>query len=530
MEGRCPVALLWVVSMSLLTGAPADSAETVERRAVEVEGVVQSAVSACDETGCRTFLQTVPWDGHRLLEAIRDGEAMGTVWMVDEPPLARGTGDVSVRRLVADLPLETGGLTVCGGESGATTLMYQAGGSVYFVDPASEREAAPRGVRLGSASWSAPASAWSRGCGELFLVGDGRARFVRLAGSGTRRSLLSSTDFVLPTEVRRNPSGLTLETPTVRRLDETTNRVVIGPRSFDNLRLESVLFEPTAEVRQWLESGGSRGIDPPDESLDVLQAWSRLPAPEELLESTYLELHGRPVLVVVSKEADKVGLLERKKLRLFELAGDRSRTGRLPFFEVLTASRLWQQLDIEWVDLNGDGLDDLVLLQPEGLGGEALLVDVYFASAPLRLNPKARRSRLKTDQSAWTLRHDWSGDGLPDVLVQDAGFVQIYPASEISARRRNRSASVEWAQTPTGSFALAEPEAVGENASTRRRMWVDEHGVVVATSSVAESTDEGQESEGRTGPEAEPSRSVVEIFRPAVRIGPSGGGAPEPDR
>lgn len=502
-----------MVAPPSLFGQATTAVGSTFRSAVMVDGVVQSTASDCDSSGCTTYLGTVPWQGKRRLEAIRNEQVTSSIWIAEENRSGEGV-ESEVRRLVSDAPVLIGDLTVCGGGSGASVLMYQSEGSVVFVDPEAEEGSAPRSVRVGSASWSAPASAWSGDCSELFLVGDGRARFVRLAGSGVRRSLLSSTDFVLPTEVRRNASGLTLETPTVRRLDADRSLIVIGPRTHDHLRLESILFEPSPAVREWLEGGGSRQVEPPDDSLGVVQAWSRLPAPEEVLESSYLDLHGRPVLLVVSKEADKVGLLERKKIRLFELSADRTRSGRTAFFSTITSSRLWQTLDIEWIDLNQDGLRDLVLLQPEGLAGEALLVDVHLATGPLRLATKAQRSRLKTDQNGWTLRHDWTGDGLPDVLVLNAGLAQIYPLTESRARRGNRRGSYRWSETPESSFELADPPLpAGDSGSSvgsiRRRMWADAWGVVIA-SNRSEEDDEGLESD-----QLGPIRSIVEILRPA---------------
>ena len=139
----------------------------------------------------------------------------------------------------------------------------------------------------------------------------------------------------------------------------------------------------------------------------------------------------------MTQRADKVGILEKKKLRVFALGGDRTRTGRPPRFELLTSSRLWQRLGLHVLDVDADGRDDLVLLQPEGLNGKKLIVDLYRGGGGGRFAGDGFRSVLPEIDEATPTSYggDWTGDGVPD-LVAVTGSRLLVHAGLAQPRRK----------------------------------------------------------------------------------------------
>ena len=263
-----------------------------------------------------------------------------------------------------------------------------------------------------------------------------------------------------PVEVDPLRSALDLSSPPVRPVAgdavDRTAAFVVGPQVLGNLRLRTQLVQP------WIEAPAEEDM-PEGEESGPPSAWAMLPGLEKVERSFFWELDGRSVLGVVTLRADKQGILERKKLRLFELKEDRTRKGVPPFFEVLTASRMWQQLRAELADFDGDGVLDLALLQPEGLGGEKLLVDVYRGSSSSpgtvlsrsRFAPKAARRVIKTAESWMTIEYDWTGDGLPDLLVKSGSQLRAF---DLRTTRKGKTVL----QAPSWSIDFPEATHPGE--------------------------------------------------------------------
>ena len=515
-----PVSVLSVavaLASTLLTAETGSAQSKPELFSFAVDGRVRDAKTECTVDACTTYaLVRVPQDGkadrgeradagsaaRRDAEDPRDVE----LWALVVPTRSQSTVSASMRRLRSSVPADADRLAFCESGPVESLIMLQALGSVFFVDPSSADQALAPGTRVGSAKWAAPATPWAADCSELMLVGPGAVRQVKLAGRGARRSVLSATEFPIDFSIRRNGSGLTLESPPVRRIDEVSGRVAVGPQIYGDLRIESLVFEPSAGSAQWLQglSGSSESAAEAGSLANgVLRSWSRLPAAEEILQSHYLSMGGTLVLAVVTKEADKVGILERKKLRLFRLAADRTRAGKLPFFEVLTSSRLWQRLDIQFLDVTQDGIDDLVLVQPDGLNGEPTLVDVYRATAPLTFSSKKARTILETGTAWWSLENDWNGDGDEDVVVLDGQVLQFHDArwsSGETGKRKKRQGY--WSTEPSyrlnlvrdasalGDTSPAEGSRSGDEdddapnkmiASILQKVWVDDGVMVIPT-------------------------------------------------
>ena len=227
----------------------------------------------------------------------------------------------------------------------------------------------------------------------------------------------------LPTGVGRRAVRLDLRAQKVAWLPTEPPVLAIGPESHGDLRLRTLLVDP---VR------GSTDLSD-EENAEAISRWSMLPGFERVIAAEVWAPDGRPMLAVATLQSDRVGFLERKKVRLFDLESDRSRVGSSPFFEVLTSSRLWQDLTVDVVKRSRDSdVTDLVLVQPEGLGGNKLVVDRYVGAdteaggAPF--STRRQRVTVKVPWSWWSYGEDWNADGLPDLLhLQNPGVLRLFP-------------------------------------------------------------------------------------------------------
>ena len=107
-----------------------------------------------------------------------------------------------------------------------------------------------------------------------------------------------------------------------------------------------------------------------------------------------MRLDGRPALAVFTYAADRLGIFDQARLRLFPLAGDRTRAGAAPALAVDTTSHRWQRAAVAIADLDADGRDDVSVAQVKGLGGGALLIETYRGLGGGRFDRRPRRVRL----------------------------------------------------------------------------------------------------------------------------------------
>ena len=150
------------------------------------------------------------------------------------------------------------------------------------------------------------------------------------------------------------------------------------------------------------------------------ELWSQLPSPETVEESLYALLDGEIVLLVTTIQADKVGIFEKEKLRLLRLSEDRSRSGAKPILEGESRTRNWYSPGVGVFDVNRDGFDDVVLVQPKGLGGGKLVVEAFMGSGSGAFEGQTRRTNLEVESETWSYGQDLDLDGLPDlVLIED---------------------------------------------------------------------------------------------------------------
>jgi VCBS repeat protein len=240
--------------------------------------------------------------------------------------------------------------------------------------------------------------------GWLTLAGAGR---VEVASPREGR-LVRGAGFPLPLIAQRRSWGLRLSSPDLHLLPAAGGAPAIfcaGPRAEGRRRLATTLL-PLAGT--------------------PAEAWSKLPGEEDVAESSYQRWDGKPALVVATY--GRIGLSERKRLRIFLPMPDRTREGRPPAVARGTGCAIWQRLEATLRDLDGDGRQDLVLLHPEGLRGKSLHVEVAAGQEGGRFSTKPIARSLSVTPDAWAWGTDFDGDGLPDLaLLTDQGRLQLHP-------------------------------------------------------------------------------------------------------
>ncbi len=182
-------------------------------------------------------------------------------------------------------------------------------------------------------------------------IATARAGLLELLGRGPEGGLARLASFPLPLEAQRPRWGLRIASPPVTLLPGDPPLFAVGPKE-EGRRLQTLL----------IPAGGEPAVE----------SWSLLPAGERLMDDRrYLRFDGVPALAVASFE--KVGLLAKKRFRLFLVQQDRSRRGGGPVLTVDTDCPLWLPLDAMSGDADGDGRKDLVLAHPGGLRGKEML-------------------------------------------------------------------------------------------------------------------------------------------------------------
>jgi len=205
-------------------------------------------------------------------------------------------------------------------------------------------------------------------------------------------------------------------------------RFAAGPEPQGEQRLKTLLFSATA------------GEAP-------VEAWSLLPAAAQDVESVYAAWDGQPVLAVTS--IPRFGIFVKRELQLFLLNRDRSRRGSEPILALHTDCHLWQPMRTYFAHLAPTGRQDLVIIHPEGLSGKKLRFQVHTSTGQGRFAAQPRSSSLDVKASDWFYGADFTGDGVPDLLVRDdQGRLLLYPGLAKSYRLADR---------PVWSFHLPVP-------------------------------------------------------------------------
>jgi hypothetical protein len=188
------------------------------------------------------------------------------------------------------------------------------------------------------------------------------------------------------------------------------------PKAYGDRRLRVLRLEPGAH-----------------EGARVVEAWCRLPGPEEVLNSTLFLLDGRPVLVATTRRSDKLALFGERRLRLWFLEQDRSSAGMDPLFDAETRMNLWQDDHTIVLDVNGDGADDLVAGYWKGILKSRVVLDAYLRREDGTFDPKPRTTAFDVkdgDEDVLEYGRDLTGDGIPDLLVKNDDDLLVYGGLE----------------------------------------------------------------------------------------------------
>ncbi len=215
--------------------------------------------------------------------------------------------------------------------------------------------------------------------------------------------------FEQPVEARRRSRQLELWSPPIRRLGTDPRRFVSDPIALDTHRLRVSLIDLDAEADEQRQD-----------------SFLRFAGPEDLEQFDFVHIDGRPAVIVATTRGDKLGIFEKLELRTFLLKPDRTRAGRLPRNSLETVTRNWYRLEPRIVDFDADGKDDLLLIQPEGLGAGKLLIELHLGRGGGLLEPRSRRSKLDAEGAAWDMSSDFTDDGTVDLLLVSDGELRIH--------------------------------------------------------------------------------------------------------
>jgi hypothetical protein len=336
------------------------------------------------------------------------------------------------RRLLEGLPEKANALAAADldGEGAEEILLGEPG--KLFTLGSSEAPTAPR-LLLEARGFDL--RRWSSKTPELFQAAEtGRLRTWRL-DAGDAGRLVAGPDQPLPVHATRERQALRLSSLPVTAISRPGQPPLqaVGPEENGKLRLRTILLGPDGQTTE---------------------SWGRLPGREKVEGFRYLMLDRRPVLIVTTSDAEKIGIFAKQRVRLFPLNADRSRSGQAPSLAFESASQRWFPVDLVPRDLDGDGKQDLVVLQPEGLGGGDLMIDTFFGQGNGRFERPRRLKLGNLDSRSWTYGDDVTDDGLPDLVTVSKTGLRLFagtsePRKDLLDRRPRHTVDLGGAQEMT---------------------------------------------------------------------------------
>ncbi|MES1241694.1 MAG: VCBS repeat-containing protein [Acidobacteriota bacterium] len=261
--------------------------------------------------------------------------------------------------------------------------------------------------------------------GRFQAVEAGRLRTWKLDGG----RLVPGPEQALPVHADRDGQFLRLWSLPVTAVGDLQ---AIGPEENGKVRLRTLL----------LGTDGQR-----------TETWSQLPGREKVDGFRYVTLDGRPALIVTTTDADKIGIFAKQRFRLFLLGADRTRAGRSPSLAFETESHRWFPVEPVLLDLDKDGRQDLVVFQPEGLGGGDFMIDTFLGQGNGRFE-KPRRLKLNDlEARAWRYGEDLTGDGIADLVTISKTGLRVFagiggadPRKDLLDRRPRQTVDLGGAQ------------------------------------------------------------------------------------
>lgn len=415
----------------LLTAAAAGQAASQEAvRSEDLDGGRRLALSLPAPV---VDLLSVPaaGGGHDLLLLVGGSEEAESSFRI----LRFGLGTAaSLTPVATPTPEKLRSLIAIGRQNGEPRLGALSKGALWTV-PRSRSDPLERALLFSTSQPVLPRQ--GLGSSELpSVLALARVGVLELYSTSPSGELSPPAAHALPVRASRKISALRLESPGVTVLKRAGGQppiFAVGPQAEGSRRLKTLLLDPSA---------------PPEEQR--IEAWSLLPEAEDVASSWYAWVDGRPILLVATFSADKLGIFEKQKLRVFSLRSDRTRKGSPPSLARLTASRRWQVLDPVLADADGDGRHDLVLLQPEGLSGEKLVYEVHSSLSLGRFQQTSRKAVLPVAGNLWSYGSDIDGDGVADLAAVDDGFLLIFLGDSQTGRRPPISRKPRW-KFPLGS-------------------------------------------------------------------------------
>lgn len=384
-------------------------------------------------------------------------------------------GSAVLKRLADALPEKLNALATLAGSGGkGDHLILGEPGILYTLDPppwSSDGDGAGGHCRrLLAAPGLDLHSLRGEGAGELrprlpWVPAARAGRLELLAGDASApamRELRPVASFPLPIAAARKPWGIQFTSPAVHLLPAPpaaqpvtsappapsaaappaafSPRFAAGPEPQGEQRLKTLLFSATA------------GEAP-------VEAWSLLPAAAQDVESHYAVWDGQPVLAVTS--LPRFGIFVKRQLQLFLLTRDRSRRGSEPVLALHTDCHLWHPMRTYFADLAATGRQDLVLIHPEGLSGKKLRFQVHTDNGQGRFAAQPRISSIDVKASDWFYGADFTGDGVPDLVVRDdQSRLLLYPGLAKAYRLADR---------PSWSFHLPVPPPPPRSAKRKTK-------------------------------------------------------------
>jgi hypothetical protein len=362
----------------------------------------------------------VPLAGARRTDAVLPGHLLGVAF----PKAADGRRRIVVLTTPDDPKAE-------GTPKGSRSL--------YLIDP--EQAGAPRLLLEGlpaEANALTAADLDSDGAEEILLGEPGKLHALGTPEAPASRLLLETAGLDLRrSSLQEGP----LQVPTVGRLRTWTfdgGRPVPGPehelpvrasRERQALRLSSL---PVTPIQGFMAVG-------PEETGKLrirtiligadgkrTEAWSQLPGREDILGYRYVTLEGRPALIVTTADAEKMGVFAHHRFRLFLLTTDRSKSGQAPTLAFETESNRWFSVDPVIADLDRDGKEDLVVIQPEGVGGGDLVIDTFFGQGNGRFERPRRLKLGNLESRSWSFGRDVTGDGVTDLVTLGKAGLSVF--------------------------------------------------------------------------------------------------------
>jgi hypothetical protein len=264
--------------------------------------------------------------------------------------------------------------------------------------------------------------------GRFQAVEMGRLRTWSLDGG----RLVPGPEQALPVRAERERQALRFSSLPVTPVGDLPLKA-IGPEENGKIRLRTILLGPAGQRTD---------------------AWAQLPGREKMDSFRYVALDGRPALIVTTTDADRIGIFAKERFRLFLLSADRTRSGQPPSLAFETESHRWFPVEPILRDLDRDGKQDVVVIQPEGLGGGDLVIDTFFGQSSPGKGRFDRPRRLKLNNleaRSWRYGEDVTGDGVADLVTISKTGLRVFagtsdPRRDLLDRRPRQTVDLGGAQ------------------------------------------------------------------------------------